>query len=198
MCEKLFHSKKSIEKHMNECLLARTDLHRYVFSSHDQMQQWLEDTQLETHSYFSSHGGTSSRNDSVFTYKYCQHHQRGERQISHSYRKTDRKRKFGLVPDYACPAKISICKKGSSYHVKYFSKHNHPLTPENLKYQPFPASLRNEILTKISNGETPTDIYMEKKAENEKKLSSDSKIDKTHLLTKRYYLNLNHFEYLYI
>jgi len=153
-CLKVFKNKGNLAKHVTVCIIrifkpANNNLECFEFESETALNNWLDTLQLNTNFYFSAHGGSTERNFLKYSYLYCQHNQK--QSASNAVRKTDRKRKSGLVPDFACKAKIVICRKDGEIRVRYYSNHSPNCgLVENLKFQPFPKSFRGEIKAKVA------------------------------------------------
>jgi MULE transposase domain/Ulp1 protease family, C-terminal catalytic domain len=154
-CGKHFDSMDSLTTHILQCVVDATrGIEHHDFHDRGGMEKWIEEIQFQSKSYFSIHGGTKARRESNYSYRYCQHNQGRLATISlPTPRKTDRKRNFGLVPDYECRAKLSIVETDGKFKVKYFSLHNHACG--DFKFQPQPKSLVKEIEMKINLGIPP-------------------------------------------
>lgn len=142
-------SKRALSSHVLYCI-NQQDVERLQFNSREGLQKWIEDMQLRTNTYYSARCGKILRPDKVFSYLYCQH--RDQSTTVRTERKTERKRKCGLVPDYNCPSKIAIKEKNSIIQVKFYKAHTHPFSNVILKYQPYPKTFRNQIAASLELG----------------------------------------------
>jgi len=113
---------------------------------------WEEAMQKKTFSFYSKHRGEfiSKKTNSVYSYKYCQlkvetnkhtHKRKTHTKNGKATRKTDRKRKCGLVPVENCPSKLIIRANSSSVKVEFYPEHNHAQNSEIIKFQPLPRSV---------------------------------------------------------
>jgi len=182
-CGMAFMSKARLTKHINGCVLG--DPRQYLFfKTKVETERWVAATERETKSYFSKRRGDTKTKNKKYTYKKCQHDYREQPQF---IPKTDRKRKFGVVPDFHCPAKICIVQDEDGYVVKFFSRHNHECSEENLKFQPLPVSVRNRVRNNLEMEVAPRRIYDDEKSEkwSRERRVEDPDIEKSDYLSQR-------------
>ncbi|GFY47445.1 hypothetical protein TNIN_259181 [Trichonephila inaurata madagascariensis] len=67
-------------------------------------------------------------------------------------RKMSRRNIEGLVPPIECPAWIIVSENGEGISVKYFSKHNYELCPQNIKFQPIKKTCMEFIKANLQMG----------------------------------------------
>jgi transcription elongation factor Elf1 len=165
--------KMKLTAHITSCIVlgngaardsTKSAFENLTFRSEAAFNSWLEKMQIETKTYFAKHTGNKKNAlHTKYKYLFCQHNRMAKTEAE---RKTSRKRKCGLVPFYGCPARMNVTIKEWKTTVKFYSRHNHPLTEESLKYQPFPISVRKAVKRKISMGISTRVILQDLKSEN--------------------------------
>jgi len=188
----LFSTKILLEKHISACIVGQSDAvkkQHLEFASYQEVCAWIGQTQLSSKSYFSQHGGCTDKKGTQYIYKYCQlNHGRFSADFIPTVRKTDRKNKAGLVPDFSCPAKIAIHNRDGRFYVKYLFVHNHPCLEEYLKFQPFPVSVKEECITQMEMGISNPSILGGLRSSKFARANrgQDVNIDKADYVTSRY------------
>jgi len=181
-----FTSLSHLERHIKGCVLGKS-LKHLQFQTRAEMETWIEQMQEKTNSFFSAQQGIVSTERVKYQYKFCQHNQRQSIISNPTPRITDRKRKCGLVPNFSCPAKLSICEGDLGFTVSFRSEHNHDLGEENLKYQPFPRSLCRDIKAQLGMRIDAQTIYENESTDAWSRENRDSaEITKKSCLKKRY------------
>jgi hypothetical protein len=165
--------KRKLTAHITSCIVLENEAARestksafenLTFRSEAAFNSWLEKMQIETKTYFAKHSGNKKNAlHTKYKYLFCQHNRIAKAETE---RKTSRKKKCGRVPFYGCPARMNVTIKQWKTTVKFYSRHNHPLTEESLKYQPFPISVRKAVKRKISMGISTRVILQDLKSEN--------------------------------
>lgn len=170
-------------EHKNQIGMTETShFQSFTFHSEAAFDRWLENLQIETKTYFAKQSGTKGKlSHKKYKYLYCQHSRIAKTDIE---RKTNRKRKSGLLPYYACPARMSVKINQHETTVKFYSNHSHPITEESLKYQPFPISVRKAVKRQISKGISSRIILQDVKSQYSKWKSTSNEPNKISLLSK--------------
>jgi hypothetical protein len=184
-CSQKFSSRQRLKKHVIECVLEESaDLNFLWFPNRGDCESWIDEMQRKTKTFFSKHYGDKNVKGTTYSYLYCQHNQQTRAPTS---RKTSRKRKCGPTPDYCCSARISIRENEDGVSVCFNSNHNHECGEENLKYQPFPRSLREEVRSLLVVGMDTKKICELYKSDKWLRENStmDTEVDKVDHLSRR-------------
>jgi hypothetical protein len=125
-----------------------------TFNNEASLNAWIEKMQRATNTYYSLQTGPKHHCHKKYQYYFCQHFARLQNSCSQTPRKTSRRKKCGTVPNFACTSRITIHKHldVGKFTVKFVPEHSHECKEEYLKHQPFPKSVRNYILAKLTIG----------------------------------------------
>jgi hypothetical protein len=179
--------KSKFKAHTKE-VCEQLGIRHYRFKSEEDFNLWFEQMQIETLSYYPKHKGASisKKTGRKVYYRNCQHHQTRQTELKKLVRKTNRRKTVGSVPNYNCPSKLTIGQQGHTIDVQFKYEHNHPCTVENLKYQPYPASVRKEIMEMLSAGFRYKEIFAAIQRKRMAEKSSTTVVaDKRDLMTER-------------
>jgi hypothetical protein len=190
-CGTNFLVRQKLVQHITSCIITgeqeraqnarqQSAYKSYFFKSEAAFDRWLEKMQFQTKTYFAKQSGTQQRSGHTkYKYLYCQHGRVAKNDFE---RKTNRRKKIGLLPYYACTARMSVNIRYQGTTVKFYSNHSHPLTDDSLMYQPFPVSLRKAVKKKISMGISSKVILQDLQSETSKWTSNET--NKVSLLTQ--------------
>uniref|UniRef100_A0A1B6KFX1 C2H2-type domain-containing protein n=1 Tax=Graphocephala atropunctata TaxID=36148 RepID=A0A1B6KFX1_9HEMI len=154
-----------------------------TFSSFSKFEQWKDEKEEETFSYFSKRSGTQRGK----SYYYCQHdgNAKPHRKVSQlapksSKRKSTEHIKTGRI----CIAMIKLAMNDDgSCKVKYFPTHSHPLSMTDWKHHPQKKSVYKFIDQQIALNIPPAKI-LENIRDVNKFLRGEEKMTKSKLVTK--------------
>jgi hypothetical protein len=187
-CNEEFDNKSKLTSHIVACI--SQDVVVQNFSTKKELENWIENMQQESNTYYSAQTGAKVHKDIEYSYLYCQHLARLQSAKAQKPRKTCRRRRSGLVPNYSCTSKIVIHREreGGLYKMKFLALHNHFCSPEYLKFHQFPKSLRRILIAKLEMGITSRRILCDARHAKWSGLHRNSlTLTKIDLMTQRYY-----------
>uniref|UniRef100_A0A8D8SE04 C2H2-type domain-containing protein n=1 Tax=Cacopsylla melanoneura TaxID=428564 RepID=A0A8D8SE04_9HEMI len=160
------------------------------FPSYTLFEEWKANEQNETFSYLVKSRGSKVYKSNEYSYYECQFNATGDKKQDPK-RKTERRKKAGLIPYLFCPARMSVFRNIPTgiVCVNYIEKHSHELSLENFKYQRFPRAVVNHILSKLKKGVTPLQIleyYQRDIMVSNSHTVNESDIKMNHLITLRF------------
>ncbi|XP_072024450.1 uncharacterized protein [Amphiura filiformis] len=198
-CTEQFKHITAMLEHLKDKHGDTIDETQYEFNSMDDFKQWKEMEETQNYVFFAKSGATVAGKH----YFVCQRHgsQRAHRSTNEPGRKTPRRNKRGSVKtNTICPARMNV-RIGDSgkVTVKYIYSHNHPVTLEDTEHQPLPASVREDIKTKLAMGVKDTDIMKNLRegcsAESENTMPNASPLKRKYFVTKQQLIGIKRHRY---
>ncbi|XP_015921991.2 uncharacterized protein [Parasteatoda tepidariorum] len=143
---------------------------------------WMDEESSRTYSSFKKDQGTQLHGKNSYSYYSCQFSRTA---IKFHERKTSRKNIKGVLPtDVGCMARIICSENSGEINVLYFTKRNHALTEENIKFQPIKKTFRDYVKTNAQLG-VPAARVIENIRGNRNLRGEDNIIIKESLLTNK-------------
>ncbi|KAI5756472.1 hypothetical protein M8J77_025326 [Diaphorina citri] len=130
------------------------------FANFTMFEDWRAQEQNHTFSYLVKSRGSKTYKGTEYNYYECQFNavcegKRGPK------RKTERRKKAGIIPHLFCPARMTVSTDIATgvVWVNYIEKHSHELSYEYVKkYQRFPRSIVNHITGELRKGVSPIEV----------------------------------------
>nr|XP_018908819.1 PREDICTED: uncharacterized protein LOC109038258 [Bemisia tabaci] len=127
-----------------------------TFSSVEEFEEWKEQEEENTFSYFTARRGQSSSSSRHF---YCQHD--GSGKLHGKQRKTSKRRNLPRIKvGHFCIAKIKMTvANDKTVNVVYHPTHSHSCKLEDQLHHPIPAAMSKFIDRKLAEGIPPSVVY---------------------------------------
>lgn len=183
-CEREFYHKTELILHLKDIHGCKvSDPVDFQFESEKKFNEWKEQEQERTFSYFSKKNGQSQSKRHT-QYFYCQHDG-----TSHSQRKTSRLNLKGRVKvGHHCIAKMNMWTDSEGkVNVKYFPTHSHVCTSADFVHHPVSEETNKFINDRLSIGVSPTKVLKDVQRKEIPKTFSVNQIKdcKAAVLTKK-------------
>uniref|UniRef100_A0A1B6DAP7 Ubiquitin-like protease family profile domain-containing protein n=1 Tax=Clastoptera arizonana TaxID=38151 RepID=A0A1B6DAP7_9HEMI len=183
--QSLFRHKKAHENEKLNFFNKTTEFSILEFKTIHEFENWKNDIEIKNCVRYKKITGTKTNKNVKTHYYKCIFNRRFPKDLK---RKTARKRKCGLTPNFFCKSKIILKEINNDFRVKYFEKHSHSLTHQNVIFFRWTPETRFEVKKLLKEGINPTTI-------RHKFLSKNSFTKESYYITNKsimsYRYNLN-------